>query len=134
VTGAFDTYDTTQAVLSPGLAWNFSKLAGNNPDSGVATVDFINTYWTGAIDGSWATGGANFAGHFNGTAPQAAVSQLQSFNNVFLSATGASSSASQTLDGDFTINSLSFTPGSSVTLAGGVDPHTLTLSATSSFS
>jgi autotransporter-associated beta strand protein len=98
------------------------------------TVNNPNFYWTGATNGSWATS-SNFAADASGTTPQ--NGSFSASSNVFLTANSASN-LSQTLDGNYAINSLSFTGtgtsagSSSITLASGTGTA-LTINAGNSF-
>jgi autotransporter-associated beta strand protein len=103
----------------------------------------LNYYWKGGTSGSWSAIG-NFATDHAGATPQSG--SLSSISNVFLTADSASN-YSQTLDGSYTINSLTLTgtsavaPGNTtgaesnqVTLAPGNSPtDTLTIDAGNSF-
>jgi autotransporter-associated beta strand protein len=102
------------------------------------TTTPLNAYWTGAAGTSWSsTGPTNFATTNAGTTP--AVGIPGGGSNVFMTADGASSSnLSTTLDGPFTINSLTFTgtgttaASTSVTVAPG-SGGSLTLGADAAF-
>lgn len=97
-----------------------------------ATSDY---YFTGASSSSWSVAGNFNNAHSGGTAETAAPT---SANNVFLTADLASNFTSETLDGSYTINALSFTGGSTsastaaITLASG-SGGTLTLEAGDGF-
>ena len=98
----------------------------------------LNAYWGGAHDASWssnASGATNWLDGPNGNDTQQLPGPA---SNVFLTANSAGNVAT-TLDGNLTINSLSFTgsgttAGSgSVSIAGG-SGGTLTINAANSFS
>ncbi len=98
----------------------------------------LNAYWGGAQNASWssnASGATNWLGGPAGTDTQQLPGPA---TNVFLTSNSATNTAT-TLDGSFTINSLSFTgsgttAGSgSVSIAGG-SGGTLTINAANSFS
>jgi autotransporter-associated beta strand protein len=67
-----------------------------------------SSYFTGAgSNGSWATAG-NFATDHTGNSPQTAIPTAA---NVVLTADSANNFTSETLDGSYTVNSLTFTGG-----------------------
>jgi len=93
----------------------------------VASLDY---YWTGNHSASWSNI-QNFATDHTGGVARSSTDSLSSVSNVFLTADSASQ-FTQTLDGNYTINSLSFT--GTGTSAGSnpitINPGTLTPAAT----
>jgi len=114
------------ATLSLNAAGNLLQL-----NLAAASLDY---YWKGGTNASWSNG-ANFATDHTGVSAHSTVPG--SSNNVFLTA-DAASRLTQTLDGSYTINSLSFTgtgtaaASSKVTLGSGT-AGTLTLNAANGF-
>ena len=130
---------------------NYSLSLSNNSTSEILTVNLasINYYFTGMGPGLTTSGSSswsnitNFATDHTGANPQGG--SLNSYSNVFLTADSASHYTTETLDGNYSINSLSFTgtdssvgntpaATSSITLASGTATAPLTLNPTTGFS
>jgi autotransporter-associated beta strand protein len=109
---------------------------GTLADAFLLTVPAVATdyYFTGATNSSWATQ-PNFATTHTGATAQGPIA---SGSNVFLTADSATHAASQTLDGSYTLNSLTFTgtstagAGLAISLAPG-SGGTLTINAANAF-
>ncbi len=121
-----------------------------NPADTALLVSFAlagsaNYYFNGALGSSWSTIG-NFSPDHSGTSTQSTVPNAT--GNVYLTADTASNNAanyeSETLDGSYTINSLSFTgtnstvgntpaATNSITLSNGTGTNVLTINAANSF-
>jgi autotransporter-associated beta strand protein len=146
VSASSDTADfwlgTTVLSLTGGRYYNLSLVSL----SGTAVVLDLtasnpNFYWTGAGPGLTTTGSSSWSNIANFSTDQTgAIAQSGSLSvtsNVFLTATSASH-FSQTLDGSYTINSLTFTgtgtsaASNSITLATGTGGP-LTLNAANSY-
>jgi autotransporter-associated beta strand protein len=141
-----DTFSLgTTALTIGGQAYTLS-LANSTSTAEIVTLNDVtqNYYWTGGTSASWGTLG-NFATNHLGTVPQSFA--LSNTSNVFLTADSAAR-YSQTLDGSYTVNSLSLTgtsavaPGNTtgaasnpITLAAGTGggSNVLTIAASSSF-
>ncbi len=130
----------TTSLIFGSQAYNLT-LTNSTGTSEIVTLNFasLNYYWTGGTS-TWGTLG-NFATDHTGANAQ--TSALGVSSNVFLTA-DTSGNYSQTLDGSYKINSLSFTgtntgtttgaATNSVTLAsGGSGTNTLTLNGANTF-
>jgi autotransporter-associated beta strand protein len=130
---------------------NYSLSLSNTTDAEILTVNLasINYYFTGMGPGLTTSGSSswsnitNFATDHTGATPQGG--SLNSYSNVFLTADTASNYTTETLDGNYSINSLSFTgtdssvgntpaATSSITLASGTATAPLTLNPATGFS
>ena len=106
---------------STGLSLGGQNYALSLTSSGTSLVLHVtvlanaNYYWAGSGGSSWGTI-SNFVTAATGGTPQ--TTALSASSNVFLTANSASNLA-QTLDGNYTVNSLSFT-GSGTSGASGV--------------
>src|SRR5262249_50081500 len=101
----------------------------------------INAYWTGSHDSSWSTINSfhtNWSTNTAGTADAGALPGPTTgggYSNVFFTADNAVSNFDTTLDGDFTINSLTLrgtgaAAANSITISsGGLGTNNLTLMA-----
>jgi autotransporter-associated beta strand protein len=93
----------------------------------------LNFYLTGTDGSSWSKIDTFATDHTGATAQ---TGSLSSTSNVFLTANSPVNYTSETLDGNYTINSLSFTAAatSPITLANGTATAPLTIEAGSTFS
>jgi fibronectin-binding autotransporter adhesin len=115
----------------------FGSLSSSSADDEILTltVAALNYYWTGHTSTSW-NALANFATDHTGATTQ--TQPVAFYSNIFLTADSASS-LTQTLDGNYTINSLNFTgagtsAGSAgVTLSNG-SGSALTITGSNSYS
>jgi fibronectin-binding autotransporter adhesin len=124
---------------------NVNYVTSLSTENGSANGDYLylnltaatggSSYFTGnGGNGSWATAN-NFATDHTGISPQ---SSIPAESNVVLTADSATNFSSETLDGSYTVNSLTFTgtntaaAGNSITLTAGTG-GTLTLNASSAF-
>ena len=99
-------FSLSQTTLDIG-GQNYSLSLSNNSTEELLTVALDSGYYfTGVQSGSLSDIG-NFATDHAGAVAQ--VGSFSNVSNVFLTADSASNYASQTLDGSYTINSLSFT-------------------------
>jgi fibronectin-binding autotransporter adhesin len=124
----------TTGLTEGGQAYALSLTSSGTSLVLNVTINNPNYYWTGGTSSSWATT-ANFATTQTGATAQS--TPLSATSNVFLTANTASN-FSQTLDGSYSINSLSFTgsgtsaAGNPILLAAG-SGTALTLNAANSF-
>ena len=126
--------NTIGEFTTSGQKVNNALVSGLDDPAGIFVVgsDF---YFTGVSSGSWSLPG-NFANQHSGGTTE--VTLPTPANNVFLTADSAGSFTSETLNGAYTINALSFTGGStpastaSITLAAGTG-GVLTLQASFAF-
>jgi autotransporter-associated beta strand protein len=130
-----DFSDGTPAITLGGNTYSTSlALVGSDELVLDLQAASLNYYFTGATNSSWATT-PNFATDHTGASPQGPIATGA---NVFLTADSASHFNSQTLDGSYSINSLTFTgtstagAGQAIALGAG-SGGTLTIGAASSF-
>jgi fibronectin-binding autotransporter adhesin len=119
------------SVLIDGTNYLLSLSNGGTSEILKLTAASLNYYWTGAHSSSW-NNIQNFAPNISGTPAQTGT--LTAASNVFLTATANVVNAPNTIDGNFTINSLSFTgTASGITLASGTSTLPLTIAAQAQF-
>jgi fibronectin-binding autotransporter adhesin len=138
------TLGTTSLILG-GQSYTLT-LANSTATQEIVTLNgaALNYYFTGNVNSSWSSPG-NFATDHTGATPQSG--NLGSTSNVFLTSDSPATVAnvtSETLDGSYTINSLSFTgtnsgtttaaASNSITLGNGTGTNILTISAGNAFS
>jgi autotransporter-associated beta strand protein len=135
-----DTFSLGTTAITIGTqAYDLSLVSGGSgTEEGVLlTFASLNYYWDGNASSSWSNVTGNFAKATNGSQQQ--TSGLSSTSNVFLTDTSPTGGTyTQTLDGSYTINSLSFTGAgtgagsNSVTLGAG-SGGTLTIDGLNTF-
>jgi len=120
------------SLLIGGTNYLLSLVNGGASEILKLTTASLNYYWTGKNSGSFNNIG-NFAPTIAGT-PADSGTTLTAASNVFLTATANVVNAPKTIDGNLTINSLSFTgTASGITLASGTATAPLTIAAEAQF-
>jgi autotransporter-associated beta strand protein len=126
-TGAYFQLNASTITIN-GVAYSASLSASTNTSLilSLTSLSGVNYYWMGTNGTSWSNY-ANFATDHTGSTAQ--TSALNPASNVFLTADSPTAGhvASQTIDGNYTINSLSFT-GTNSAGATGADLASITLS------
>ncbi len=92
----------------------------------------VAAYWTGAQGSSWSTLVSGSSTNWGSTASGPDTNYLPGgISNVFFTASGAANYAATTLDGNFSVNSLTFNNSGAVGIAAGTPAtSTLTLAGT----
>jgi autotransporter-associated beta strand protein len=110
------------STIIAGTSYVFTLSNTGSAEQITLTAGSLNYYWTGGTSSSW-NALANFAQDHTGAQQQTVA--LNAVDNIFLTADSAAN-FSQTLDGNYTINSLNFTgTNTGTTTAAATNPVTV---------